>query len=131
MVGPAKFVLGADKAEHMGEPWTSGGYFRPPREKLAALLELEPEQVAEWPRAKLYGLLNYWRGYVPDFASRTSRLRALLSADAAPWSREHQEELRAVVEAMLVDVPTLNYLPGAPIIVETHVGPKGLATVFL
>ena len=53
------------------------------------LLELGPEQLSEKPRAKLFGLLNYWMGYVPDFAYRTTRLHALLSADAAPWRQEH------------------------------------------
>jgi hypothetical protein len=98
---------------------------------LEALLELGAQQLADWPRAKLFGLLNYWRGYVPDFAARTTRLRALLSADAAPWRQEHQEELESLVRAMLAEVPTINLLPGDPVILETHVGPKGLAGVYL
>ena len=131
MVGPKKCVLGTREAEYMGEKWTSGGYFRPPRDKLAALLELSSEQLADWPRAKLYGLLSYWRSYVPDFAARTAKLRELLSQDASPWGPEHADAVRKVVAAILTEVPTLNFDPTSPAILETHVGPKGLAAVYL
>jgi hypothetical protein len=131
MVGPAKCKLGATEAEYMGEQWTSGGYFRPPTGKLAALLELTSEQLAEWPRAKLYGLLSYWRNYVPDFAAKTAKLRALLSQDAAPWGNEQADVVRHVVRDILADEPTLNYNPTQQVVLETHVGPLGLAAVYL
>ena len=37
----------------------------------------------------------------------------------------------SLVRAMLEEVPTLNLLPGDPVILETHVGPKKLAGVYL
>ena len=39
--------------------------------------------------------------------------------------------LKSIVEAMLTDVPTINYNPEDPMVLETHVGPKGLAAVYL
>ncbi len=38
------------------------------------------------PRSHLYGLLNFYREYVPTFAEMTEPLRKLLSQDSQPWT---------------------------------------------
>lgn len=131
MVGLPKCQFGVQEARHLGHWWTSGGYFRPPAGKLAALMELSEEQLTRLPRAKIYGMLGFWRDYVPDFAARTSRLRALLSRDAAPWTAAHTEELRRTVQALVEGAPMINFNPAEPVVLESHTGPKGLAAVFL
>jgi hypothetical protein len=89
------------------------------------------DQLAGMPRAQLYGMLGYWREYLPDFAARTVRLRKLLARDAAPWTPAHTEEFRAAVEALLATAPILNLDPTEEVVLEAHAGPKGLAGVFL
>ena len=39
--------------------------------------------------------------------------------------------MKKVVAAILADVPTLNFDPTSPVVLEVHVGPKGLAAVYL
>ena len=68
-------------------------------------------------------MLGYWREYLPDFASRTTRLRALLPRDAAPWTPAHTVELRKAVQALVEAAPMLNYDPDEPVVLEPHTGP--------
>jgi len=82
-------------------------------------------------RSKVYGMIGYWREYVPDFAARTRKLKALLSSDATPWTKEHTAEFKAVVQAMVDGLPLLNFAPGEPAVMETNVGPRGVAAVYL
>ena len=59
----------------LGQRWRSGGYFEPLPAKIEALLSLSEEQLANMLHPKLYRLLNYYRGYVPDFPMRSEPLR--------------------------------------------------------
>ena len=97
MVSPAKCKFAVKTTRHLGDKWTLGGYWRPPDGKISAVLELDEQSLASMPRAQLFGMLGYWRDYVPDFAARTQRLRHLLRGDAAPWTPAHTEEFRATV----------------------------------
>jgi hypothetical protein len=47
-------------------------------------------------RASLYGLLNFFREYVPTFAEMTEPLRELLPQDAKPFTPEAGAAVRAV-----------------------------------
>ena len=131
MVSPAKCKFAVKTTRHLGDKWTSGGYWRPPDGKISALLELDEQSLASMPRAQLFGMLGYWRDYVPDFAARTQRLRHLLRGDAAPWTPAHTEEFRATVQALVDSAPMINFDPQEPVVLETHTGPKGLAAVYL
>jgi hypothetical protein len=51
MVGPAKCHLGIEEGRHLGDWWSSGGQFRPPPGRTAALLEMTHEQLAGSGRA--------------------------------------------------------------------------------
>ena len=88
-------------------------------------------ELSSMPRATLHGLLSYWRAYVPDFASRTTRLRGLLSQDARGWTPHHTAEVRKVLEFIVKGLPILNFDVKAPVALEVHIGPKGMAGVFL
>lgn len=56
-------------------------------------------------------MIGYWREYVPDFAARTRRLKALLAGDATPWTPAHTEEFQRVVKALVEGLPLLNFAP--------------------
>jgi ribonuclease HI len=97
MVGLYKGIIGAEEEEFLGETWSSGGIFRPPHGKVQALMQMGDEAIAAMPRAKLYGMLSYWRSFVPDFSARTHALKKLLSQDAGDWTAVHAEEVRHVL----------------------------------
>ena len=52
-------------------------------------------------RASLYGLLNFFREYVPTFAELTEPLRELLGQDVKPWTVEAEEAVRTVARCIL------------------------------
>jgi hypothetical protein len=79
MVNLSKSVIGTDEGVIVGHKWQGGGYFRASDKKLRALLEIPDSELQKMPRASLYGLLSYFRGYVPDFAIKTEALRKLLA----------------------------------------------------
>ena len=71
-------------AQVFGHLWTSGGFWAPNVTKLAALIKKTDGEPARANRASLYGLLNFYREYVPAFAELVEALRQLLGQDAHP-----------------------------------------------
>ncbi len=63
----------------LGHRWHSGGFWYPEPAKIEALKGASDEEIAEMPRSHHYGLLNFYREYVPTFAEITEPLRKLLS----------------------------------------------------
>jgi Reverse transcriptase (RNA-dependent DNA polymerase) len=86
MVSLKKSVIGATEGKILGHRWRSGGYFTPEGSGLKALLELDHKNIASIPRQSIYGLLSFFRPYVPDFATRTEPLRKLLSGSHKAWT---------------------------------------------
>ena len=71
----ASFMLNLHKsqlfqatAQVLGYLWTLGGFWAPNIAKLATLIEKTNGELARFNRASLYGLLNFYREYVPAFA---------------------------------------------------------------
>ena len=54
------------------------------------------DELAWFNQASLYGLLNFYREYVPAFAELVEPLRQLLGQDAHPWTSEAGECIREV-----------------------------------
>ena len=52
-------------------------------------------------RASLYGLLNFFREYVPTFAELTEPIRQLLGQDARPWTEEASDAVKRVTNYIL------------------------------
>ena len=69
--------------------------------KLAALIEKTNGELARANRASLYGLLNFYREYVPAFAELVEPLRQLLGQDARPWMPEAGECIREVARRVI------------------------------
>ena len=65
-------------AKVLGHQWTSGGFWSPCVDKLEALVAVPPEKLAAMNRSSLYGLLNFYREYLPTFAEVTEPIRELL-----------------------------------------------------
>lgn len=82
-------------------------------------------------RASLYGLLNFFREYVPSFAEVTEPIRALLGSDAKEWTAEASNAVRSVVKRIIESPRWLNFDPAAELRVESRVCRAGLAIVLL
>ena len=86
-------------AQVLGHLWTSGGFWAPNVTKLAALMEKMDGELARFNWASLYGLLNFYREYVPAFAELVEPLRQLLGQDAHLWTPEAGECIHEVARA--------------------------------
>ena len=98
MINLSKSQLVESSAKVLGHRWTSGGYWEPNVTKLEALAQASSEDLERMNRSSLYGLLNFFREYVPAFAELTEPLRQLLSQDATPWTPEAEAAVRTVVD---------------------------------
>ena len=78
MINLKKSQLGYDTARVLGHSWSSGGFWAPITTKLEALASATTADLAVMNRAGLYGLLNFYREYVPAFSELTEPLRQLL-----------------------------------------------------
>ena len=87
-------------AQVLGHLWTSGGFWAPNVTKLAALIKKMDGELARFNWASLYGLLNFYREYVPAFAELVEPLCQLLGQDAHLWMPEAGECIREVVHGM-------------------------------
>ena len=65
MINLKKSHLVKEKGKVLGHNWESGGYWMPVIFKLEALVEMSNEQLGSMNWASLYGLLNFYRDYVP------------------------------------------------------------------
>jgi RNase H-like domain found in reverse transcriptase len=99
--------------------------------KLEALNSLSERQLAAMSRPKLFGLLNYYRGYVPDFTIRVEPLRLLLARPHLPWEPQQTAAVKDLVARILSGIPLINFDPASPLRVETHTGDEGLVGVLL
>jgi hypothetical protein len=82
MVNLVKSVIAAESTKVMGHIWRKGGYFLATGQKLLALVEMDHPEIARKTAPELFGILNFYREYIPDFAAKTEPIRKLLSNDA-------------------------------------------------
>ena len=75
MINLKKSHLVEDSAKVLGHQWASGGFWAPNVAKLQALLGKTDHELGKMSRASLYGLLNFYREYVPAFAELVEPLR--------------------------------------------------------
>ena len=93
MINLAKSHIATLFTKILGREWETGGYFSAEGKNLRALLTLDHEQVANTNRARLYGILSFYRDYVPDFAAITDPLRAMVADDSLIWDEETTQRL--------------------------------------
>ena len=115
----------------LGHLWTSGGFWVPNITKLATLIEKMDGELARANRASLYGLLNFYREYVPAFAELVKPLRQLLGQDARPWTPEAGECIREVARCVIKAPRWLNADLSEELRMETRVSSHGIAALLL
>ena len=115
----------------LGHLWTSGGFWVPNITKLAALMEKMDGELARFNWASLYGLLNFYREYVPAFAELVKPLRQLLGQDAHLWMPEARECVHEVARHVISVPHWLNADLTVELRMETRVSSHGIATLLL
>ena len=111
MINLKKSHLCETSLKVLGHRWQSGGYWYPEPAKLEALLRAPDHEITRLRRSHLYGLLNFYREYVPDFAEVSEPLRKLLSHDSLRWTPEAIEAVRLTITRALAGVPWLAFDP--------------------
>ena len=110
----------------LGHRWHSGGFWHPEPAKLKALLLASRDNIRDLSRSHLYGLLNFYREYVPTFPELTKPLRKLLSNDSTPWTEEAIGCVFATAEAVLSGVPWIAFDPHKPTRAQTRLTPHSM-----
>ena len=101
MINLSKSHLGERQLKILGHKWQSGGTWLPEPTKLEGLLGMTHEQLAKANRPSLYGLLNFFREYIPRFAEITEPVRALLSKDHTEWTIQATEAVHNAARVAL------------------------------
>ena len=131
MLNLQKSQLVQAAAQVLGHLWTSGGFWVPNVTKLAAFIKKMDSELARVNRASLYGLLNFYREYVPAFAELVEPLRQLLGQDAHPWTPEAGECIREVAQHVIKAPCWLNVDLSEELRMETRVSSLGIAALLL
>ena len=83
-LNPNKCIFGAEEVEYLGHTITSKGV-RPGKDKTQAIKEA-PQPVNQKQLKSFIGLINYFRGYITNFARRAAPLYKLTRQDS-PWTQ--------------------------------------------
>ena len=95
-------------AQVLGHLWTLGRFWVPNITKLTTLIEKTDGELAQFNRASLYGLLNFYREYILAFAELVKPLCQLLRQDAHLWTPEAGECVCEVVWHVVTALHWLN-----------------------
>ena len=82
----------------LGHLWTSGSFWVPNITKLSTLLEKSDRELAWFIWASLYGLLNFYREYIPAFAKLVKLLCQFLGQDTQLWMKKAGECISKVAQ---------------------------------
>ena len=75
MINLKKSKLGHQATRVLGHQWTTGGWWTPIPSKLESLATMPDTELATFNRASLFGLLNFYREYIPTFTETIDPLR--------------------------------------------------------
>ena len=131
MINLRKSHIGVTKGTVLGHLWASGGYFSQIPGKSEAILEYSEQQLAKMNRLTLYGILNWFKPYVPDFAIRTEPIRQLLAKPHLLWGPQHTQSVKDTISHILSGIPRLNFNPVNTLRLEFNTGPIGMSGVLL
>ena len=82
-------------------------------------------------RASLFGLLNFFREYVPRFPEMIEPLRELLGQDSKAWTPKVTAAVRGVVDSVVGTCRWMNPAMEEELRMEVRVAPGGLVAVVL
>ena len=92
-------------------------------------MELSSYDMAKMNRSSLYGLLNFFREYVPTFSELMEPLRCLLGQDAKAWTPEAEDAVRTVARRIITTPKWMNMDPEGELRIETRVCRDGIAVL--
>ena len=131
MINLKKSHLVEESAKVLGHFWSRGGFWAPNVKKLYALVTKTNEELGRMSRPLLYGLLNFYREYVPAFAELVEPLRRLLRQDAHPWTKQAAESVCEVDRRVLESPKWLNATLDKELYMEARVSTTGIAVILL
>ena len=131
MLNLKKSQLAHAAAKVLGHQWTSGGYWSPTTHKLEAIAAMTDEELSRTNRASLFGLLNFFREYVPTFAEQVEPLRELLGQDSKLWTPQATKAVRGLVGQVMGTCRWMNPAMDEELRMEVRLSPGGLAAVVL
>ena len=134
----ASFMLNLHKnqlfqaaAQVLGHIWTLGSFWAPNITKITTLIEKSDGELAWFNWASLYGLLNFYREYVPALTKLVKLLHQLLSQDTQPWMIAAEGCIHEVAWCIVTVLHWLNANLMAELHMETRVSSCGIAALLL
>ena len=131
MINLKKSHLVEDSAKVLGHFWLTGGLWAPNVKKPHALVTKTNEELGRMSRTLLYGLLNFYREYIPAFAKLVEPLRLLLWQDAHPWTNQAADSVREVAWRVLKSPKWLNAMLDEELCMKACVSITGIAVILL
>lgn len=131
MISMKKSIVGAEQGKILGHQWQAEGYFIADEKKLKALLMLPHHKMSTIPAHSTYGLLNLFRYYFPDFATRTKPIHKLLGKVHSQWGDDYTTCVWDTVKAITEALPVLNFEPSMLVKLQYRIGSVGMAGVLL
>ncbi|GFO34730.1 reverse transcriptase [Plakobranchus ocellatus] len=129
---PAKLSIGFSKTEFLGH-MISHGTLAPVQDKVSKLINLTVPTTKKQVRSFM-GMLNYYRAFIPDFASIAAPLTNLLrkgSPEKVSWNQSCQQSFDTVKDLLSSDpiliIPDIN----EQFVVRSDASDTGLGAVLL
>lgn len=124
-----KCLFAAGEVKHLGHIISASG-IRPDPEKIGGLVNMRVNSVKS-VRAFL-GLASFYRKFIPDFASLSSPLTALLKKNAKwRWAEEQKAAVSALTNRLLSSPILAHYDEKLPIEIHTDACNTGLGAVLV
>ncbi|XP_064483004.1 uncharacterized protein K02A2.6-like [Ornithodoros turicata] len=125
-----KAQVGLSRITYLGHELSPEG-IAPDPEKVRAIEALPlPKDKPELLR--FLGMVTFLTKFIPNFSTKTSRLRELLKADVPwHWTEQHTEDFN-VLKRTLMTAPVLAFFdPHNPILISTDASSYGLGSVLM
>ncbi|GFO24950.1 retrovirus-related pol polyprotein from transposon 297 [Plakobranchus ocellatus] len=129
---PAKLSIGFSKTEFLGH-MISHGTLAPVQDKVSKLINLTVPTTKKQVRSFM-GMLNYYRAFIPDFASIAAPLTTLLrkgSPEKVSWNQSCQQSFDTIKDLLSSDpiliIPDIN----EQFVVRSDASDTGLGAVLL
>lgn len=123
---PSKCIFADTSMEYLGHRISADG-IQVSRKKLELVQATPPPQTVK-ALQRLLGWFNFWRKYICGYAKNTYHMRRLLLQGAEfNWTKECQQELDYIKDALIRDPVMKPFDVDKPITIYTDASTKGLA----
>ncbi|XP_030755156.1 uncharacterized protein K02A2.6-like [Sitophilus oryzae] len=120
-----KLQYKVNEVNYVGHVFCKDG-MKPSKDRVKAIQAIEnPTNLKELQR--VLGMLNYLRGFIPNFAKVTSPIRELLRKDVHfQWNQKHTEVLNKLKDILASDLVLGTFQSDKPIVIQTDASKDGL-----